>query len=61
MRDAGYDENAAVVTRTVCLLRARRRLKEKRGRPAGQAAKLIEDRLLLLSKTMTPCMTTAGF
>jgi hypothetical protein len=35
--------------RTVCLA-ARRRLGKKRGRPAVQAAKQLDDRLLLVSK-----------
>jgi hypothetical protein len=46
--------------RTACLL-ARRRLKEKRGRLACQAAKLFEDRLLLLSKASAPFVTTGEF
>jgi hypothetical protein len=41
---------------------ARRRLKEKeRGRPAGQAAKLFEDRQLLLSKASAPFVKTGEF
>ncbi|MFD1560681.1 hypothetical protein ACFSHT_34420 [Paraburkholderia silviterrae] len=41
---------------------ARRRLKEKeRGRRAGQAAKLIEDRQLLLSKASAPFVKTGEF
>jgi hypothetical protein len=41
---------------------ARRRLKEReRGRPAGQAAKLFEDRQLLLSKASAPFVKTGEF
>jgi hypothetical protein len=35
--------------------------RKKRGRLAGQAAKLIEDRLLLLSKALAPFVTTGEF
>ncbi|SIO70145.1 hypothetical protein SAMN05444172_6450 [Burkholderia sp. GAS332] len=35
--------------------------KRKRGRQAGQAVKLFEDRLLLVSKAMAPFVMTGEF
>jgi hypothetical protein len=35
--------------------------KRERGRPAGQAAKLFEDRQLLLSKASAPFVKTGEF
>jgi hypothetical protein len=49
-----------ITARTVCLL-ARRRLKRERERRAGQAVKLFENRLLLVSKAMAPFVMTGEF
>jgi hypothetical protein len=35
--------------------------KRERGRPAGQAVKLFENRLLLVSKAMAPLVMTGEF
>ena len=35
--------------------------RRERGRPAGQAAKLFEGRLLQLSKALAPFVKTGGF
>ncbi|MFC5430501.1 hypothetical protein ACFPTO_17085 [Paraburkholderia denitrificans] len=51
----------ATAARTVCLLAGRRLRKIQSGRRAGQAEKLIEGRLLQLSKAYAPFVKTGEF